>query len=179
MSTIALRESATYGTDPENLLDTLVSRMEAQGFQVRVCSRFEEAVADVKRTIQSRGWRTVALPTALASLAGGIARTAPPVQAEFGLNVAEGAVAATGAVIVRHHGGQGRALSLLPPATGFVVQKRGVVADLAALFARFEAEGESLPAALTLIAGPSKTADIELELCVGVHGPKEVYAWLY
>ncbi|RMG93041.1 MAG: hypothetical protein D6708_05825 [Candidatus Dadabacteria bacterium] len=179
MSAMPLRDPTPPDADTGALLDTLVARMEAQGFRVKVCSRFEEALTDVRRTIQDRGWRTVALPKALPSLADGIAGTTPPAEAEFGLNVAEGAVTAAGSVVVRQHAGQGRALSLLPPATGFLVPRQGVVADLVQLFARFDAEGETLPAAITLIAGPSKTADIELELCVGVHGPKEVYVWLY
>jgi L-lactate dehydrogenase complex protein LldG len=36
----------------------------------------------------------------------------------------------------------------------------------------------NLPSMITLATGPSRTADIEKTLVVGVHGPKEVYLFL-
>ncbi|MFN2457618.1 MAG: lactate utilization protein C [Chitinophagaceae bacterium] len=38
--------------------------------------------------------------------------------------------------------------------------------------------GELLPSSFTFATGPSRTADIEKTLVVGVHGPKEVYCFL-
>jgi L-lactate dehydrogenase complex protein LldG len=38
--------------------------------------------------------------------------------------------------------------------------------------------GNHLPSLITLASGPSRTADIEKTLVVGVHGPKEVYCFL-
>jgi L-lactate dehydrogenase complex protein LldG len=35
-----------------------------------------------------------------------------------------------------------------------------------------------LPSLITLATGPSRTADIEKTLVVGIHGPKEVYVFL-
>ena len=41
-----------------------------------------------------------------------------------------------------------------------------------------EKYGEKLPSLITFATGPSRTADIEKTLVVGVHGPKEVYCFL-
>ena len=38
--------------------------------------------------------------------------------------------------------------------------------------------GNNLPSLITFATGPSRTADIEKTLVVGVHGPKEVYLFL-
>ena len=37
---------------------------------------------------------------------------------------------------------------------------------------------DNIPSFITFAAGPSRTADIEKTLVVGVHGPKEVYLFL-
>jgi L-lactate dehydrogenase complex protein LldG len=47
-----------------------------------------------------------------------------------------------------------------------------------AMQAAREKYGSSFPSFLTLATGPSRTADIEKTLVVGVHGPKEVYVFL-
>ncbi len=36
----------------------------------------------------------------------------------------------------------------------------------------------NIPSMISLTTGPSRTADIEKTLVVGVHGPKEVYVFL-
>ncbi len=38
--------------------------------------------------------------------------------------------------------------------------------------------GKNLPSTISFITGPSKTADIEMQLITGVHGPKELYVFL-
>jgi L-lactate dehydrogenase complex protein LldG len=47
-----------------------------------------------------------------------------------------------------------------------------------AMQAAREKYGAAYPSFLTLATGPSRTADIEKTLVVGVHGPKEVYLFL-
>jgi L-lactate dehydrogenase complex protein LldG len=47
-----------------------------------------------------------------------------------------------------------------------------------ALAATKEKYGTSLPSLISFATGPSRTADIEKTLVVGVHGPKEVYCFL-
>jgi L-lactate dehydrogenase complex protein LldG len=41
-----------------------------------------------------------------------------------------------------------------------------------------EKYNDKLPSLITFATGPSRTADIEKTLVVGVHGPKEVYCFL-
>jgi L-lactate dehydrogenase complex protein LldG len=50
-----------------------------------------------------------------------------------------------------------------------------IVRDLEGLFALLRSD---MPSAVTIVTGPSRTADIEQTLVVGVHGPREVHVRL-
>jgi L-lactate utilization protein LutC len=95
--------------------------------------------------------------------------------ADVGITSADYGVAESGTLALLANPGQGRAVSLLPPVHIAVLRSTDIVGDLAALFGRATAEHDGLPSALTFITGPSRTADIELVLTVGVHGPKEIH----
>ncbi|MDR3639872.1 MAG: lactate utilization protein [Humidesulfovibrio sp.] len=94
-------------------------------------------------------------------------------QADLGLALAHGALIESGSMVLVAAPGQHRAASLLPPASVILVPRRALLPDvsyLPALLVRHSVNGK-LPACLNLITGPSSTADIELVLVRGVHGP--------
>ena len=62
--------------------------------------------------------------------------------------------------------------SLTPPVHIAIVERVQIVPDLIDAFERLAGRGlDALPSNVTLITGPSKTGDIELQLTTGVHGP--------
>jgi L-lactate utilization protein LutC len=92
--------------------------------------------------------------------------------ADVGITSVDFAIAETGTLAMLSRPGQERLASLAPPLHVAVVESRQVIADLLDLFAALDVAGpDALPSNLTLITGPSKTGDIELELTTGVHGP--------
>ena len=82
------------------------------------------------------------------------------------------AVAETGSIVVRGTAAHGRAASLVPPFHVAVVGREQIVADLIDATAKLRADGTG--SGVVFITGPSKTADIEMNLVVGVHGPGAV-----
>lgn len=93
-----------------------------------------------------------------------------------GLTWVDYAVADLGSVAICSSPAQGRSVSLVPPMfVGFVradrlfYTRRAVLEDVA----RRHREGRG-PSSLTFITGPSRSADIENDLTIGVHGPGEV-----
>jgi L-lactate dehydrogenase complex protein LldG len=68
-----------------------------------------------------------------------------------------------------------RARSLLPDVHVTLLDEARILPGLDELFA---ALGNDLPTALSIVTGPSKSADIEQRLAVGVHGPREVHVVL-
>jgi L-lactate dehydrogenase complex protein LldG len=95
--------------------------------------------------------------------------------ADVGITSADYGVAESGTLALLAAPGQGRAVSLLPPVHIAVLRSSDIVYELSELFERVEKERGDLPSALTFITGPSRTADIELVLTVGVHGPKYLH----
>lgn len=96
--------------------------------------------------------------------------------AEMGLTGAEYALADTGTLVLVAREGQGRAVSLLPWVHVAWLAADRVLPGLEDLFARVgDARLAAASSCLTFITGPSRTADIELTLTIGVHGPGELH----
>jgi L-lactate dehydrogenase complex protein LldG len=89
------------------------------------------------------------------------------------VTAAAGAVADTGALILRPTAEEPRLMSLVPPIHIAVLRAEEIFASLddAMRAGNWSAD---MPTNMLLISGPSKTADIELILAFGVHGPKEL-----
>ena len=99
-------------------------------------------------------------------------RQAAMLAADVGVTSATYAIAETGSLAMASGPGTERAASLLPPVHIAVVERSQILPDLFDLFAKLDAAGGAKIATnLTLITGPSKTGDIELQLTTGVHGP--------
>lgn len=101
-------------------------------------------------------------------------------EAELGLTGVDLAIAETGTLVLRSGAGRPRSTSLLPACHVAVFDRSVLVESLAQagvfLEAWHEAPGPEWGAAVNFITGPSRTADIELTLTRGVHGPKDVHA---
>lgn len=95
--------------------------------------------------------------------------------ADLGVTGCECLVAQTGSIIVTSRAQGGRALSVLPPVHLVVASRQHLVPDLdtAVVLIRQRYAG-NWPSALSVITGPSRTADIEKILVQGAHGPKRL-----
>jgi L-lactate dehydrogenase complex protein LldG len=88
-------------------------------------------------------------------------------------------VARTGTIVMSSAQASGRTTSVYAPIHICIAFTSQLVYDLKdALQAAKEKYGNSFPSLITFATGPSRTADIEKTLVVGVHGPKEVYLFL-
>ena len=82
-------------------------------------------------------------------------------------------VAESGTILHQVSSNKGRLFSLLPPAQLVFLSEKDLVQNLDELFVSLSARPTG--ATRTLITGPSRTADIEKTLVVGVHGPKRLF----
>ncbi len=93
------------------------------------------------------------------------------------ITAAAGAVADTGALILQPSAAEPRTMSLVPPVHIAILNAKDIFPSLGDAM-REGCWAEALPTNLLLISGPSKTADIELILAFGVHGPKELIVFV-
>ena len=95
---------------------------------------------------------------------------------DAGVTDVDYAVAETGTLVIRHRPEHGRLLSLTPFVHVALVQPKTLVADLIDVFEILGRDGSG--SGVTMISGPSKTADIEMNTVTGVHGPNVVMAFV-
>ncbi|MGM9967986.1 MAG: lactate utilization protein C [Rummeliibacillus sp.] len=95
-------------------------------------------------------------------------------KANIGITFAENVLAESGTVVLYSNQHHGKSVGLLPTNFVAIVKKSTIVPRMTqvseALTKRVE-NGEVLPSAIDFVSGPSNSADIEMKLVVGVHGP--------
>lgn len=102
-----------------------------------------------------------------------------PKTIEVGITSCEFLIAHTGSVMVSSALGGSRQLSVYPPVHVVVADKSQIVDYLGAAYTNIQNKyGRNLPSQITLITGPSRTADIEKTLVMGAHGPREFHVFI-
>jgi L-lactate dehydrogenase complex protein LldG len=100
-------------------------------------------------------------------------------EADIGIVIADYAVSYTGSITVLSSEDKGRSVSLLPTALIAIIPLERLKTRLGEVLIDFDDAGQGgLPAGIHFISGPSRSADIENDLTIGVHGPGIVFALL-
>jgi L-lactate dehydrogenase complex protein LldG len=179
----------------EERLDRLQRLLEAVRTEVHRVPR-DGWVAALKTILRPRGLRQLlyapetplgqALAAGWEPEAGDLPRLVPfdrPMEecrslvfeVDAALTAARGAVAETGSLVLWPDRREPRSMSLVPPLHIAVVEAGAVYDSLGAVMAAQD-WGAGLPTNVVLVSGPSRTADIEMTLAFGVHGPKALVA---
>ena len=103
-------------------------------------------------------------------------------DAAVGITTADYALADTGTVVIVSGSEQHRLISLLPPAHICLLDSTRILPSLTNLLVHLSerfSDPELAPRNITCITGPSRTADIEQTITMGVHGPKSLQVIIY
>jgi L-lactate utilization protein LutC len=92
---------------------------------------------------------------------------------DAGISTAQAAIAETGTLVLDSACERHRLVSLVPPVHIAIINASSIVETLSDALTLLQKK--EISPAITFITGPSRTADIELTLAIGVHGPQELY----
>jgi L-lactate dehydrogenase complex protein LldG len=168
------------------LFKAFKTRAQAVSAEVHRCATRQEAldfIADFLRAENSADTNAVWADTSLlgaadrqklsqsvAGLTFDVTRESAQ-AARIGISQVEWAIAATGTLVMDAAPVERRLVSTLPVIHLAIVPTRGIQPDMAAVLARLTPEECGY---ISMITGPSRTADIERVLTIGVHGPSRL-----
>lgn len=93
---------------------------------------------------------------------------------DVGITTAQAAIAETGTLVLDSSRERHRLASLVPPVHIAIIDATQIRQTLGETLSALQRDDEISPI-ITFVTGPSRTADIELTLAIGVHGPQELY----
>ncbi len=148
------------------------------------CANHNELVEQLNALIASRKWENIycvedALKKNLSDHQFNISYSNNLHDCNASITSCEILVARTGSIMMSAAQQSGRTTSVYAPVHICIAYSNQLVYDIKdALQLMKEKYAGAFPSLITLATGPSRTADIEKTLVVGVHGPKEVFCFL-
>lgn len=177
----------------EEMIERFGAELEAVQGEVLRCGSMDDARRRLAELANAAQWKTIG--AADRDACRELAADLPPETVEWatqgwdpqqmaglsaGLVAAERLLADTGTCVVANHTAEERLLCYLPPACVVVARTDQIVEHMPAAWqqiSRRTAEAERR-GEYVLVTGPSRTADIEKILILGVHGPKRLVVLL-
>lgn len=125
----------------------------------------------VAEYLQAKGFNLVRSIVPPRASTARLERTAALSGAQAGLTGATAAFADSGTLVLANGPGRSGLASLLPPLHIAILRSEDIYTDMAEWIARDGKEVLETYSYTNFISGPSRTADIEMTLTIGVHGP--------
>lgn len=148
------------------------------------CDNEEDLANQLAALAEERSWSEIYcgdenIKSALSSFGFNRFSTKPLAQSDVSITKCEVLVARTGSMVLSSAVSSGRTTSVYAPVHICIAKSSQLVYDIKDAIALMQEKyGTQLPSLISFATGPSRTADIEKTLVVGVHGPKEVYCFL-
>lgn len=148
------------------------------------CINHQEFVSQLNALLQHNDWKKIycrekRLQSILSGLQFSQFSEKGLEQCDAAITGCEALIARTGSIVMSAAQESGRTVSVYAPVHICVAYTKQLVYDVrdgSQLIK--EKYHKNFPSLITFATGPSRTADIEKTLVVGVHGPKEVYLFL-
>lgn len=181
-----LKDEAVFAASTLTPEETFAEEFIKLGGKFIFCDSTDELLENMQHLYDISSWKALLCsePRLLKMFADArfsfiTAATPQQESAEACITGCELLVARTGSILLSSAQPMGRVASVYFPVHIVVARASQVVADIPEALAAMKMQyGAKLPSMINLNTGPSRTADIEKTLVVGVHGPREVYCFL-
>ena len=176
--------SSVFNPSAEDLEILFAKEFTALSGKFAFCVNDEDAQNQVKKLIADQKWANVyCLEKQFSNLFPAdhfpeINQSSLP-NCDAAITSCDYLIARTGTIVMSSAKESGRTVSAYAPVHVCVAYVDQLVFDSRDALKDLKSKPDSnFPSFITFAAGPSRTADIEKTLVVGVHGPKEVYLFL-
>ena len=146
-----------------------------------ICNSEEDLTGKIKKLIKDKNWTEIYVAdSGLKALMdkAGIQYSDNFEKMQAGFNTCEYLIAQTGSIMVSSGQEAGRRINVYAPELVIIAKKEQIVKDIETALDKVLSAGKN-PSQISLITGPSKTADIEKTLIHGMHGPKAIHVFIY
>ncbi|MEI7661188.1 MAG: LUD domain-containing protein [Bacteroidota bacterium] len=179
------QDSSVYKDITEPLDVTFAEALVKIAGKFVYCESEDEFIGVLRSFILEKDWGLLyCLDPRLHHLlkTGGIPYESDPdaiLEARIGITRCEYLIARLGTVMVSSRLSPGRRITVYPEIHLVLGYTSQLVPDLKQALGNIKKKyRENYPSMVSLITGPSRTADIEKTLVMGAHGPKELYVFL-
>lgn len=158
--------------------------LEAVGGQVFLCNSESELLAKVENLCLTNQWNPIFclnsdIQERIQNYKIAVHHESSFETMQAGITGCEALIAHTGSIMISSHGESGRRMNVFPPHHIVLAEKKQLVDFLDSAFDLLSVKYQNdLPSLISVITGPSRTADIEKTLVMGAHGPAGLYVFI-
>jgi L-lactate dehydrogenase complex protein LldG len=168
-----------------SLSDSFKKMLEDIGGEVIIVKNEQELVEQISALVSENGWKEIVcaedrIRTILsADCVSFEFSNALSENTEVGITGCEYLIASLGSVLVSNAQSGSRRIFVYPPVHIVIAQSSQLVGNLEEAYQQtIERYKDHMPSMITVITGPSRTADIEKTLIMGAHGPKRLIVFI-
>ncbi len=178
--------SSTFISSEKNKEELYAEEFIKLGGKFIYCEHLNELVYQLSALVDSRKWKKIYVRDEFLIQLLKVEHHLPFIvtgdimdDADAGISLCENLIARLGSTLMSSAQTYGRQLPVYSTIHITVAFSNQIVYDINDGLKRIkEKYAPELPSLIHLATGPSRTADIEKTLVVGVHGPKEVFTFL-
>lgn len=177
--------SSVYKDFEDSLDITFAEEFTKLGGNFIYCENEQEFIFLIKEFVADKAWNNIfCKEEELIFLLGKAGIDYKTNENDFlstttGITFCEYLIARFGSIMLSSRQASGRRLIIYPDTHIIVAFTSQLVADISdAINGIKDKYQNSFPSFITMVSGPSRTADIEKKIVMGAHGPRELYLFL-